>query len=322
MCGAVFVLGCSSHSTSSTSATTGTIAQTSLSTATCGTCGDVNGDGNVDSIDSDIVQDISAGLRAASHCETAAADVNGDGAVTIIDALMIADSRLHSQFSCRIQVHTHSILSRRIPTVSTGAGVAISSHSVTATRSSGAGIGPFTLPAGGGIVASPTSATAPDPNQACQDLWLEEPFVSGSLPDNQLQIRDDQGNVLGSYRISNLDYFHHASSGVGYFELDSFLGPLIIIRNWTGGIFDGTAQKAVFQSFPHLPFEVPRGDNAFYSASSLVDIRSNNAPKMSELSVVCGYDEIGIGKLYWVNTDGDTRIGYYLKAWIDVIARP
>ena len=262
--------------------TTGaTAALSSATTTQCrGTCGDVNGDGAVNVMDALLAAQIAAHSFSPTPCQERAADVDGNGTVTILDALMIASPSLHARFNCRVAA---------------------------------------TIPTGPPLPPPPAPPTSPDSEQECQKLWSEEPFVSGSLQNNHLQVRDESGNVLATLRIRALDYFDSPGSN-GYFELDAW-GILVMIRNWTGRIFDRTTQKAVFQSYPHVPFGSPRGDNAFYAAPGIAhsDLRSGNAPTMNEWSIVCGYDEIGIGKLFWINLNGEKRILYYLVPWVSPI---
>ena len=56
--------------------------------ASCQQRGDVNGDGEVNSVDASLILQLNAGLIASLPCQEAA-DVNGDGAVTTVDAALI-----------------------------------------------------------------------------------------------------------------------------------------------------------------------------------------------------------------------------------------
>lgn len=271
----------SSISTSSgrtAAATTLATSSLGLGTApiTCGACGDVNSDGAVNVVDALLAAQIAASIFTPTPCQQINADVDGNGVVTVLDALRIANPIHHSSFRCR-----------QAPVTGSGGGVVI---------------GPVTP--GGATLGS----AAPDPIQACQDLWLEEPFVSGSIQDNTVQLTDISGTLLDTFHVDYVSYVRN------YFEL-SAVGILILVRNWTGNITSRTSGKAAFQSFPHRAFEVPRGNNAFYAGTPYLDLRSANAPIMNEWSVVCGYEELVIGKLYWVNSSGETRVGYFVKLW-------
>lgn len=263
--------------TSSTTLATSTpILSTSPATpsASCGSCGDVNMDGRVDILDALIVAQLAARtITPTTACQQTNADVDGNGDINILDALRIANPAHHASFRCQQAV---------------------------------------TVGGGGGVVPVPVGSTAPDPNQACQDLWLDPnaPFVSGSIRDNTMQIFDSSGTLLTTL---NVDYVRYIRS---FFTLSTGVsGMLILIRNWTGGITSWTSGKTVFQNVPHIPFETPRGNNAFYAATPDMDLKSGNAPTMTDWSIVCGYPELVIGGLSWVNSRGKQIKGYFLRLW-------
>lgn len=272
----IFINGCGS-STPGTAATSKSFSSTSISSLSsrtavgnCGVCGDVNLDGTVNTMDALVAAQIAAHSFSPSSCQEISADVDGDGLVTILDALRIADPMFHGQFNCG---HT-------LPPVISGRG---------------------TLP------VSVSSSSPPNPNQACQNLLLEEPFVSGSIGDNTIQVFNDSGTKLRTFTLQSVTYIKD------YLDINAY-GLLLYIPNpfWSGGIYHRTAGKAIFQTYPHRVGTNPSGLNPIYAATSDYSLRSDHVSTMNEWSLICGFGEITIGKIYWVNLQGEIRIGKFL----------